>query len=122
MSLQVLIVGSQDKRDNRPHEAFIEHFNANYMRYYRLGTLENVDSSGTRSVYIYTKDGSGSYDKATDIPKDIFEHLGIAMKMCNVPVHLFLRQEDPGLAIILPQDNPDNGFSYTQNKPLEALA
>tara|TARA_Y100000114_G_C11688194_1_gene292190 strand:- start:462 stop:830 length:369 start_codon:yes stop_codon:yes gene_type:complete len=122
MSLQVLIVGSQDKRDNRPHEAFIEHFNANYMTYFRLGTLENVDSSGTRSVYIYTKDGSGSYDKATDIPKDIYEHLGIAMKMCNVPVHLFLRQEDPGLAIILPQDNSDNGFSYRQNKPLEAFA
>ena len=43
------------------------------------------------------------------------------MKMSNVPVHLFLRQEDPGLAIILPQDNPSNQFSFRQKKPLEAF-
>ena len=116
-----LIIGSTDKDDNRPHEDFIDNFNNTYMAKFSLGVLTNVDSCGTRSVYIYNKSGFYDYDSADDFPEDIYKHLGIYLESNKVPVHLYLRQEDPGLGIILEQDNPSNHFSYRQTHPLEEV-
>ena len=116
-----LIIGSTDKENNRPHEDFIDNFNKKYMSKYSLGVLTNVDSSGTRSVYVYNKNGIYNYDNADDFPEDIYRHLAIYLEGNNVPVHLYLRQEDPCLGIILPQDNESNYFSYRQTNPLEEV-
>ncbi len=116
-----LIIGSTDKDDNRPHENFIDNFNNTYMAKFSLGVLTNVDSCGTRSVYIYNKSGFYDYDSADDFPEDIYKHLGIYLESNKVPVHLYLRQEDPCLGIILPQDNESNYFSYRQKNPFKEV-
>ena len=116
-----LIIGSTDKDNHRPHEEFIDNFNNTYMAKFSLGVLTNVDSCGTRSVYVYNKSGFYDYKSADDFPEDIYKHLGIYLESNQVPVHLYLRQEDPGIGIILDQDNPSNNFIYRQTHPLEEV-
>ena len=61
------------------------------------------------------------YKSADDFPEDIYKHLGIYLESNKVPVHLYLRQEDPCLGIILPQDNESNYFSYRQTNPFKEV-
>ena len=117
-----LIIGSTDKDNHRPHEEFIDNFNNTYMAKFSLGVLTNVDSCGTRSVYVYNKSGFYDYKSADDFPEDIYRHLGIYLESNQVPVHLYLRQEDPGIGIILPQDTEKNVFSYRETTSLANVA
>ena len=116
-----LIIGSSDENDHRPHEDFIDNFNNTYMSKFSLGVLTNIDSSGTRSVYLYNKNGVYNYDDADDFPEDIFNHLAIYLQGNNVPVHLYLREEDPCIGIMLKQDTEENHWSYRQDNPLKQI-
>ena len=118
----VLIIGS-GKTVRRTHENWIEKFNnINLRPGTRRGHLHWVDSSGSRSVYYYSdKLINCDYEDAIDLPLDIYKELAIFLKKHKVSVHLFLLQEDPGLGIMLPQDNPENGFSYREVNPLEKV-
>ena len=122
---KVLIIGSTGKDGiSRPHENWIDKFNQiNLSPGSRRGRLHWVDSSGTRSVFFYSKNISSTadYDDAIDLPEAIHKELAVFLKENNVPIHLFLLQEDPGIAIYLPQDNKENHFSYRQEKPLDSF-
>ena len=122
---KVLIVGSTGKDGiSRPHEKWVEKFNqTNLKPGSRRGRLHWVDSSGTRSVFFYSQNvlNSADYDDAIDLPDSIHKELAVFLKENNVPIHLFLLQEDPGIAIVLPQDKEENHFSYRQEKPLDAF-
>ena len=122
---KVLIVGSiGEDGSSRPHESWIYKFNqTNLKPGTRRGRLHEVDSSGTRSVYYYSKNvtSSADYETAIDLPKEIYNELAIFLKKNNVPIHLFLLQEDPGQAIVLPQDNPENHFGFMQQNILDEV-
>jgi len=123
---KVLIVGSTGEDGiSRPHEEWVERFNqTNLKPGSKRGRLHWVDSSGTRSVFFYSKNilNSADYDEAIDLPNSIHKELAVFLKENNVPIHLFLLQEDPGVAIMLPQDNKENHFSYRQENPLDSFA
>ena len=62
------------------------------------------------------------------MPLNIFNDLGLYIwnnyfrpDTQDTLIHLFLSQTDPGLGIILPQDNRDNGFSYRQVNPIRRI-
>ena len=62
------------------------------------------------------------------MPLDIFNDLGLYIwnnyyrpDTQDTLIHLFLSQSDPGLGIVLPQDNRDNGFSYRQVNPIKRI-
>ena len=63
------------------------------------------------------------------LPLNVFKDLGLYLwnhlfnpNTGRTPVHLFLRQADPGLGICIPQDNVDNGFSFREESdPLEKI-
>ena len=120
----VLIIGSTgDDGVSRPHDMWIEKFNSiNLKPGTRRGKLHWVDSSGTRSVFYYSERVcNSSYEDAIDLPVNIYNELAIFLKKHKVPVHLFLLQEDPGLGIMLPQDNKENHFSFRQENCLQEV-
>mgnify|MGYP001808838502 FL=1 len=132
----VLIIGSGSMgySDQRIHDMWIEKYNLFYNVEYdtaiRKGKLkdriklEGIDWCGTRTVYNYLVNG-----KHEDLPLKVFNDLGLYLwnHLFNVntgrtPVHLFLRQNDPGLGICIPQDTRDNFFSFREeNDPLEKI-
>ena len=132
----VLIIGngSMGYSDQRIHDMWIDKFNLfskvehessiKKGKYKPLITLEGIDWCGTRTVYNYLVNG-----KHEDLPLKVFNDLGLFLwnQLFNVntgrtPVHLFLRQSDPGLGICIPQDTRDNFFSFREeNDPLEKI-
>ena len=134
--LNVLIIGSGSMgySDQRIHDMWIDKFNLfskvehessiKKGKYKPLITLEGIDWCGTRTVYNYLVNG-----KHEDLPLKVFNDLGLFLwnQLFNVntgrtPVHLFLRQSDPGLGICIPQDTRDNFFSFREeNDPLEKI-
>ena len=132
----VLIIGSGSMGydDQRIHDMWIDKFNLfskvehessiKKGKYKPLITLEGIDWCGTRTVYNYLVNG-----KHEDLPLKVFNDLGLFLwnQLFNVntgrtPVHLFLRQTDPGLGICIPQDTRDNFFSFREeNDPLEKI-
>ena len=118
-----LIIGSEAENDFRPADRYVEAFNDGFLSNPSLGNLNWVDSSGTRSVFFYTKPGVvRNYKNASDLPTYIFEGLAIFFRLNDVPCHLFLLQEDPGIGIILPQDTEKNLFSYRETTSLANVA
>ena len=128
----VLIVGS-GQMGQRIHEQWVERYNLlnesefNYSikigKPKKLIQLENIDSSGTRSIYNYLVN-----HKHESLPLKVFNDIGLFLwnhlydpNTGTTPIHLFLLQQDCGLGIILPQDNTDNRFSFRQDNPLEKI-
>ncbi len=112
---KVLVIGSADEDCGRPADCWVQRFSATLLK----GRLMWVDSSGTRSVFWYTesKAHSPDYEKhSKDLPQKVFLDLKTYLIENNVPCHLLLRIEDPGLGIHLEEDTPENGFSY-RNMP-----
>jgi len=119
---KVLVIGSIDEDfrlkfqwSGRPADDWVQKFSKTLPK----GRLMWVDSSGTRSVFWYTesKAHSPDYEKhSKDLPKKVFLDLKAYLIENNVPCHLLLRIEDPGLGIHLEEDTPENGFSY-RNMP-----
>ena len=124
----VLIIGSGSMGygDQRIHDMWIDKFNLfskvehessiKKGNYKPLITLEGIDWCGTRTVYNYLVNGVHK-----SLPLDVFNDLGLYLwnhlfnpNTGRTPVHLFLRQNDPGLGICIPQDNVDNGFSFRE--------
>ena len=132
----VLIIGSGSMgySDQRIHDMWIEKYNlflnVEFDTAIRKGKLkdriklEGIDWCGTRSIYRYLVNG-----KFESLPLKVFNDLGLYLwnHLFNVntgrtPVHLFLRQSDPGLGICIPQDTRENFFSFREeNDPLEKI-
>ena len=93
-------------------------------KYKPLITLEGIDWCGTRTVYNYLVNG-----KHESLPLNVFNEVGLYLwnhlfnpNTGRTPVHLFLRQADPGLGICIPQDTRENFFSFREeNDPLEKI-
>ena len=134
-SPQVLIIGSGNicEDDCRIHQKWIHKYNIfNQVAFHSATkkgksanwiTLKAIDHCGTRTIYQYFEDGIFK-----SLPLHIYNDLGLYLwnnlfnpKTNNTPIHLFLSQTDPGLGIILPQDNKDNGFSYRQVNPIKRI-
>ena len=132
----VLIIGSGSMGygDQRIHDMWIDKFNLfskvehessiKKGKYKPLITLEGIDWCGTRTVYNYLVNG-----KHESLPLNVFEDLGLYLwnnlfnpNTGRTPVHLFLRQSDPGLGICIPQDTRENFFSFREESdPLEKI-
>ena len=132
----VLIIGSGSMGygDQRIHDMWIEKYNLFYQVEFdtaiRKGKLidkiqlEGIDWCGTRTIYNYLVNG-----KHEDLPLKVFNDLGLYLwnhlfnpNTGRTPVHLFLRQADPGLGICIPQDTRENFFSFREeNDPLEKI-
>ena len=132
----VLIIGSGSMgySDQRIHDMWIDKFNLfskvehessiKKGKYIPLITLEGINWCGTRTVYNYLVNGVHQR-----LPLDVFNDLGLYLwnhlfnpNTGRTPVHLFLRQNDPGLGICIPQDTRENFFSFREeNDPLEKI-
>ena len=132
----VLIIGSGSMGygDQRIHDMWIDKYNLfskvehessiKKGKYKPLIILEGIDWCGTRTVYNYIVNGVHK-----SLPLDVFNDLGLYLwnHLFNVntgrtPVHLFLRQSDPGLGICIPQDTKENFFSFREESdPLEKI-
>ena len=132
----VLIIGSGSMGygDQRIHDVWIDKFNLFFKvehassikkgKYKPLIKLEGIDWCGTRTVYNYLVNGVHK-----SLPLDVFNDLGLYLwnhlfnpNTGRTPVHLFLRQTDPGLGICIPQDTRENFFSFREeNDPLEKI-
>ena len=135
LSPQVLIIGSGTicENDCRIHEEWIRRYNifnrVHFESALRKGrksdliVFKAVDHCGTRTVY-----ECHINNKFVSMPLDIFNDLGLYIwnnyyrpDTQDTLIHLFLSQSDPGLGIVLPQDNRDNGFSYRQVNPIKRI-
>ena len=135
LSPQVLIIGSGNmcEDDCRIHENWITkynifnkvHFDSAIKKGQKcdLIVFKAVDHCGTRTVY-----ECHINNKFVSMPLNIFNDLGIYIwnnyfrpDTQDTLIHLFLSQTDPGLGIILPQDNKDNYFSYRQVNPIKRI-
>ena len=130
LSPQVLIIGSGTmcEDDCRIHENWITRYNIFNKAIRRnkkcdLIVFKAVDHSGTRTVY-----QCHINNKFVSMPLSIFNDLGLYIwnnyfrpETQDTKIHLFLSQTDPGLGIVLPQDNIDNGFSYRQVNPIRRI-
>ena len=68
--------------------------------------LHWTDSCGSRSVFWWGPIHSEDYDRAEDLPFDVFEQIAARVAKRKRPV-LCLRREDPGLGIFIPElDRP----------------
>jgi len=132
----VLIIGSGSMgySDQRIHDMWIDKYNLfskvehessiKKGKYKPLIILEGIDWCGTRTIYNYIVNGVHK-----SLPLDVFNDLGLYLwnHLFNVntgrtPVHLFLRQSDPGLGICIPQDTRENFFSFREESdPLEKI-
>ena len=132
----VLIIGSGSMgySDQRIHDMWIDKYNLfskvehessiKKGKYKPLIILEGIDWCGTRTIYNYLVNG-----KHESLPLKVFNDLGLYLwnHLFNVntgrtPVHLFLRQSDPGLGICIPQDTRENFFSFREESdPLEKI-
>ena len=133
---QVLIIGSGTmcEDDCRIHEKWISKYNIfNQVAFNsaikkgkstNLITFKAIDHCGTRTIYNFLRNGNHE-----SLPLKVFNELGLWLwnglwdvNTGRTPVHLFLRQNDPGLGICIPQDNVDNGFSFREESdPLEKI-
>ena len=132
---QVLIIGSGTMCENdcRIHEEWVRRYNifnrVHFESALRKGrksdliVFKAVDHCGTRTVY-----ECHINNKFVSMPLDIFNDLGLYIwnnyyrpDTQDTLIHLFLSQSDPGLGIVLPQDNRDNGFSYRQVNPIKRI-
>ena len=135
LSPQVLIIGSGTMCENdcRIHENWVTRYNIfNKVRFDSaikkgqkcdLIVFKAVDHCGTRTVY-----ECHINNKFVSMPLNIFNDLGLYIwnnyfrpETQDTKIHLFLSQTDPGLGIVLPQDNIDNGFSYRQVNPIRRI-
>ena len=132
----VLIIGSGSMgySDQRIHDMWIDKYNLfskvehessiRKGKYKPLIILEGIDWCGTRTIYNYLVNG-----KHESLPLKVFNDLGLYLwnhlfdvNTGRTPVHLFLRQSDPGLGICIPQDTRENFFSFREeNDPLEKI-
>ena len=132
----VLIIGSGSMGygDQRIHDMWIDKYNLfskvehessiKKGKYKPLIILEGIDWCGTRTIYNYIVNGVHK-----SLPLEVFNDLGLYLwnHLFNVntgrtPVHLFLRQSDPGLGICIPQDTRENFFSFREESdPLEKI-
>nr|BAR30561.1 hypothetical protein [uncultured Mediterranean phage uvMED] len=132
----VLIIGSGSMgySDQRIHDMWIDKYNLfskvehessiRKGKYKPLIILEGIDWCGTRTIYNYIVNGVHK-----SLPLEVFNDLGLYLwnHLFNVntgrtPVHLFLRQSDPGLGICIPQDTRENFFSFREESdPLEKI-
>ena len=134
-SPQVLIIGSGTicENDCRIHEEWIRRYNIFNKVHFDsaikkgkksdLIIFKAVDHCGTRTVY-----ECHINNKFVSMPLNIFNDLGLYIwnnyfrpDTQDTLIHLFLSQTDPGLGIVLPQDNIDNGFSYRQVNPIRRI-
>ena len=135
LSPQVLIIGSGTicEDDCRIHEEWVRRYNIFNRVHFDcavkkgkkcdLIVFKAVDHCGTRTVY-----ECHINNKFVSMPLNIFNDLGIYIwnnyfrpETQDTKIHLFLSQSDPGLGIVLPQDNRDNGFSYRQVNPIRRI-
>ena len=135
LSPQVLIIGSGNMCENdcRIHEEWIRRYNIFNKVHFDsaikkgkksdLIIFKAVDHCGTRTVY-----ECHINNKFVSMPLNIFNDLGLYIwnnyfrpDTQDTLIHLFLSQTDPGLGIILPQDNKDNYFSYRQVNPIRRI-
>tara|TARA_B100000405_G_scaffold57653_1_gene39092 strand:+ start:1843 stop:2361 length:519 start_codon:yes stop_codon:yes gene_type:complete len=65
-------------------------------------TLHWTDSSGSRSVWWWGRQGSDSYEDAESLPVEVFEKIAARVAKRKRPV-LCMRREDPGLGIFIPE-------------------
>ena len=132
----VLIIGSGSMgySDQRIHDMWIDKYNLfskvehessiRKGKYKPLIILEGIDWCGTRTIYNYLVNG-----KHESLPLKVFNDLGLYLwnhlfdvNTGRTPVHLFLRQSDPGLGICIPQDTRENFFSFREESdPLEKI-
>ena len=135
LSPQVLIIGSGNmgEDDCRIHEECVRRYNIFNRVHFDsaikkgkksdLVIFKAVDHCGTRTVY-----ECHINNKFVSMPLSIFNDLGMYLwnnyyrpDTQDTKIHLFLSQTDPGLGIILPQDNIDNGMSYRQVNPIKRI-
>lgn len=92
---------------DRSYSDFVHKFNENYLAQHGY-FLDEVDSSGSRSVWTYTPIGSTDYDDAEDLPQWVFDDfrdwLKMRHRMTPDQFSIFRRMPDPGLGIMLPED------------------
>ena len=132
----VLIIGSGSMgySDQRIHDMWIDKYNlfskVEHESSIRKGKfkdrieLEGIDWCGTRTIYRYLVNG-----KFESLPLKVFNDVGLYLwnnlfspNTGRTPVHLFLRQSDPGLGICIPQDTRENFFSFREESdPLEKI-
>jgi len=132
----VLIIGSGSMgySDQRIHDMWIDKYNlfskvgheSSIMKgmYKDRIELEGIDWCGTRTIYRYLING-----KHESLPLKVFNDVGLYLwnnlfspNTGRTPVHLFLRQSDPGLGICIPQDTRENFFSFREESdPLEKI-
>ena len=132
----VLIIGSGSMgySDQRIHDMWIDKYNLfskvehessiKKGKYKPLIILEGIDWCGTRTIYNYIVNGVHK-----SLPLEVFNDLGLYLwnhlfdvNTGRTPVHLFLRQSDPGLGICIPQDTRENFFSFREESdPLEKI-
>jgi len=132
----VLIIGSGSMgySDQRIHDMWIDKYNLfskvehessiKKGKYKPLIILEGIDWCGTRTIYNYIVNGVHK-----SLPLDVFNDVGLYLwnhlfshNTGRTPVHLFLRQSDPGLGICIPQDTRENFFSFREESdPLEKI-
>ena len=132
----VLIIGSGSMGygDQRIHDMWIDKYNLFYKVEFdtaiRKGKLKDrielkgIDWCGTRTVYNYLVNGVHK-----SLPLGVFNDLGLYLwnhlfnpNTGRTPIHLFLRQSDPGLGICIPQDTRENFFSFREESdPLEKI-
>ena len=124
----VLVIGSGDITGLRPADKWVEKFSREYLSKdyppHTKSRLICADSSGTRSVFWYTtaKAYYPNYGRhAEDLPQNIFEDLAKYLEDHGIQVHLYLRCKDTGVGIVLKEDNPENGFSFRQENPIEKV-
>ena len=134
-SPQVLIIGSGNmgEDDCRIHENWITRYNIFNKVHFDsaikkgkksdLIIFKAIDHCGTRTVY-----ECHINNKFVSMPTNVFNDLGMYLwnnyfrpDTQDTKIHLFLSQTDPGLGIILPQDNLDNGMSYRQINPIKRI-
>tara|TARA_Y100001963_G_C6509564_1_gene321503 strand:- start:53 stop:586 length:534 start_codon:yes stop_codon:yes gene_type:complete len=93
---QVLII-------NREYENHVNKFCKTLKGY----SLHWADSAGTRSVFWYGPKFASNYDRAKDLPVEVFENLKKYFDDLKIEVPLILRREDPGVGIFIPEiDQP----------------
>jgi len=92
---------------DRKYAGFVHEFNdkcLNTLGHY----LDEVDSAGSRSVWVYMPLGKDSYDDAEDLPQWVFDDfvtwIYLRHDMKPDEFSICKRIPDPGLGIVLPED------------------
>ena len=92
---------------DRNYADFVHKFNDKHVAQHGY-FLDEIDSSGSRSVWTYMPIGKTDYDDAEDLPRWVFddfrEWISERHQMKPDQFSIFRWMEDPGLGIMLPED------------------